>query len=116
MLPGAIDKPEMPPEESSWGQKLETGSHEEYLREIIDLEKISWKPGRTRKLPIFEVLSGSGEISMVPCAAPEGKAEPVGTDCGGRVSAGKEEAFYNGRYSKRTEAPTDTGSVCAKTG
>ena len=53
---------------------------------------------------------------MVPCAAPEGRAEPVGTDCRGRVSAGKEEAFYNGRYSKRTEAPTDTGRVCAKTG
>lgn len=80
------------------------------------MEKISWKPGRRRKFPIFEVLSGSGEIRMVPCAAPEGKAEPVGTDCRGRVSAGKEEAFCNGRCSKRTETPSDTGSVCAETG
>lgn len=82
----------------------------------IDLEKIRWKPGRTRKFPVLEVLSGAGEIRTVPCAAPEGRAEPVGTDGRGRVSAGKEEAFYNERYSKRMEAPSDTGGVCAQTG
>lgn len=34
----------------------------------------------------------------------------------GVESAGKEEAFCNGRCSKRTETPSDTGSVCAETG
>ena len=73
----------------------------------IDLEKIRWRPGRARKFPILEVLSGAGAIRTALCAAPEGRAEPGGTDGRGRESGGEEEAFYDGRYSKRMQAPQE---------
>ena len=82
----------------------------------IDLEKIRWKPGRARKFPILEVRRSAGAIRTVLCAAPEGRAEPGGTDGRGRGSAGEEEAFYDERHSKRMQAPGDTGGVCAQAG
>ena len=65
-LPGAAHKPERPPEDSNWRQSLETGSHEEKLREPRGL---TWRRYAGNQ-------GGQGSFQYLKCAGAQERSEP----------------------------------------
>lgn len=86
-LPGAAHKPERPPEDSNWGQSLETGSHEGKLREPRGL---TWRryAGDQGGQESFQYLKccRAQERSELRCAQPQREERSRGVQTAGAES------------------------------